>query len=291
MRIVFRLAIALWMAAWPSWAPAQDRQDQFFDSGGVRIRYFEQGMGEPVVLVHGYTSSADMWTAPKVVEDLSKTFRVIALDCRGHGKSGKPNDPRQYGEQMAQDVVRLLDHLGIQKAHVVGYSMGALITAKLLALHRGRIRSAVLGGQGAILDPTDAEMLQFEQLATDIENGSLRTLVALITPRGQRLPGEEAMQKAEANLRARQDLAALAAVARSYRQLKITAADAAAIDVPALALMGSQDPLIDNVTRLKNALPTLKVVPIEGANHVNAFGRPEFILAVHGFLKANPIGK
>lgn len=111
-------------------------EDRFFDSAGVRIRYVEEGRGEPVVLVHGYTSDIEgQWIETGVSPALSRHHRVIAFDARGHGKSGKPHDPRAYGPEMARDVVRLLDHLGIAKAHVVGYSMGAHIVAQLLTLH------------------------------------------------------------------------------------------------------------------------------------------------------------
>jgi pimeloyl-ACP methyl ester carboxylesterase len=104
-------------------------EEGFFNSNGVKLHYVTEGRGEAVVLIHGFTGSAEMWgqKAPgrcAVWEKLAKHYRVIALDCRGHGKSDKPHDPARYGAEHAEDVVRLLDHLGIKKAHVVGYSMG-----------------------------------------------------------------------------------------------------------------------------------------------------------------------
>ena len=101
--------------------------DQFFDSNGVRIRYVEQGQGPAIVLMHGYTGTLDRhFVANGVFANLAKDYRVIAIDLRGHGKSGKPHDPKAYGEEMARDVVRLLDHLKIPRAHVLGYSLGAM---------------------------------------------------------------------------------------------------------------------------------------------------------------------
>src|SRR5437899_11802964 len=108
-------------------------EDQFFDSNGVKIRYIVEGKGEPVVLIHGFTADIDKnWrtgfavgpyqNGPRIIEALSKNYRVIALDNRGHGKSDKPHDVKQYGVEMAEDVLRLLDHLKIKQAHVVGYS-------------------------------------------------------------------------------------------------------------------------------------------------------------------------
>ena len=122
-------------------APAAD---QFFDSNGVRIRYFSVGQGEPIILIHGWAADAEMWLS--AVQDLSRNYRVIALDCRGHGKSGKPTDPSQYGMEMVNDIVRLMDHLGIAKAHVLGYSMGGSITIKMLTVYPQRFLTAVIGG-------------------------------------------------------------------------------------------------------------------------------------------------
>src|SRR5688572_2364514 len=96
-------------------------EDFFFDSAGVAIRYVEAGTGAPVVLVHGYTSDLeDQWIGTGVLPALARMHRVIAFDARGHGRSGKPHAPAAYGPEMALDVVRLLDHLGIARAHVVG---------------------------------------------------------------------------------------------------------------------------------------------------------------------------
>jgi pimeloyl-ACP methyl ester carboxylesterase len=119
--------------------------DQFFDSNGVRIRYVDQGSGPPVVLIHGFSGSLDTgWVETGVLPNLATDYRVIALDCRGHGKSDKPHDPQSYGLQMSEDVVRLLDHLNISRAHIVGHSMGAGIVAKLLITHPDRVTVQVV---------------------------------------------------------------------------------------------------------------------------------------------------
>jgi pimeloyl-ACP methyl ester carboxylesterase len=88
-------------------------EDKYFDSAGVNIRYVEQGAGEPVILLHGFTSNIERaWIDRGIFAELAKTNRVIAFDSRGHGKSGKPHDPAQYGREMGQDVIRLMDYLG-----------------------------------------------------------------------------------------------------------------------------------------------------------------------------------
>jgi pimeloyl-ACP methyl ester carboxylesterase len=98
---------------------------QTFDSNGVKIAYFVQGQGEPVVLIHGWLSSAGVnWALPGISGLLAKDHQVIALDVRGHGLSDKPTKEEAYGPELVEDIVRLLDHLKIKKAHIVGYSMG-----------------------------------------------------------------------------------------------------------------------------------------------------------------------
>src|SRR5258708_4537958 len=126
----------------------------YFDSDGVQIYFEERGNGEPVVLVHGFASRAEHnWAG--WIDALAAHYRVVALDCRGHGKSGKPHDSAAYdGETMGDDVIRLMDHLNIKRTLIMGYSMGGRIVTGLLMLHPERLRAAVLGGIGAASEST-----------------------------------------------------------------------------------------------------------------------------------------
>src|SRR3712207_5747961 len=128
---------------------------QFFDSDGVRIAYIDvapaSGAGDPVLLIHGFGSNhAVNWASTMWVKTLTHAgFRVIALDNRGHGQSEKLYDPAAYTPTiMAEDARRLLDHLGIDRADVMGYSMGARIAANLALGHPERVRSLLIGGLG-----------------------------------------------------------------------------------------------------------------------------------------------
>ena len=121
---------------------------------GVEIAYLDEGEGEPVVLVHGFASTKEVnWLNPGWVATLTRAGRrAIALDNRGHGASTKLYDPAAYHSAiMAEDVRALLDHLDIPRADVMGYSMGARITAFLALAHPERVRSVVLGGLGSRL--------------------------------------------------------------------------------------------------------------------------------------------
>ncbi len=131
-------------------APANVKHGDLVVADGVRIHWMEAGEGVPVVLLHGYTSCCDAgWFANGVAKELAKDHRVIGIDARGHGRSEKPHDPAKYpADAMPADVIAVLDHLGVKKAHFHGYSMGGGIVAHLMARHPDRFISASFGGSG-----------------------------------------------------------------------------------------------------------------------------------------------
>jgi pimeloyl-ACP methyl ester carboxylesterase len=130
-------------------APPEPLRDQFFSSDGVRIRYVEDGRGaDPVILVHDRGSSIEaQWIETKIMPTLvsQQIFRVIALDLRGHGRSDQAASAK-VDVETARDVVRLLDHLQIPRAHVVGYGLGANIAAYLATVHGDRFITMTLAG-------------------------------------------------------------------------------------------------------------------------------------------------
>jgi pimeloyl-ACP methyl ester carboxylesterase len=133
----------------PAAGLAQPPDTQAINVKGVKIHYLVEGKGDPVVLIHGLHSSADSnWKKIGVMEDLAKDHRVIALDLPGHGMSDKPEKEDAYGLQMMEDVIAVMDHLKVKKAHIVGYSLGGMIVVKLLATHPERALSGTVGGMG-----------------------------------------------------------------------------------------------------------------------------------------------
>ncbi len=266
------------------WTPAgRGAENGFFDSNGVKIHYTVEGQGEPVVLIHGFAVNDQLqWALPGITKALAKDYRVIMYDNRGHGRSGKPHEAKQYGQEMVEDVVRLLDHLKIQRAHVVGYSMGGFITLKLLTLHPERLLTATLGGAG---QPQPQDQRFLVELADALEQGKgFRLLLDRLTPKGQPKPTEDQMKAINQIIGSINDLKALAATLRGFKDFAVAEDKLKTNPVPALALIGGMDPLKDGVDVLKDRMANLKIVVIDGADHMNAFARAEFVKSLREFL-------
>src|SRR5262245_45465042 len=198
MKFQFRIAAALCLAAQPALA-ADDGKFAEFD--GVKIHYIDRGKGEPIVLVHGGTSSLESWVRAGVVTNLEKDFRVIAFDARGSGRSSKPHDPKQYGRQQALDVPRLLDALKLDRAHIVGFSLGASTVAQLLTLRPGRFLTATQAA-GSGRSPEAANDPRIEVEAFEIEKGCIsRSRLYRQAPPNAK-PTEEEYRRREAQCRA-----------------------------------------------------------------------------------------
>jgi len=265
-------------------------QDKYFDAGGVRLRYIERGAGEPIVLVHGFTNTAEIWESNGIVQDLSRNYRVITFDARGHGKSDKPHEPARYGREMPLDIVRLLDHLGIARAHVVGYSLGGHITSQLLTLHPERFLSATLiAGSGRFTwTPVDAE--EAEADAREREKDCInRSLMFRLAPPNAPRPSADSLKVLSKNCFAdtTQDRFAYAALTRARADQLITPAAVAAVTVPTLGIVGTEDPMKAGMDALVRIRPSVKLVVIEGATHAGPHGilaRPELIAALRSFL-------
>lgn len=248
-----------------------------FTHQNMRIAFVDEGEGDPVLLIHGFASSSHVnWIQPGWVKTLVDAgYRVIALDNRGHGQSTKSHDPADYEPAlMAGDAAALLDHLGIGEAHVMGYSMGARITAFMLLNHPARVHSAVFGGLGIGLvegvgdwDPIAAALL-VEDPAT------------IPDARGR-------MFRAFAD-RTRSDRVALAACIRASRQ-ELTEAEIGRIEQPVLVAVGTRDDIGGSPHRLAALLPHGHALDIPDRDHMLAVGDRVFKAGVLEFLKEYPL--
>jgi pimeloyl-ACP methyl ester carboxylesterase len=243
-----------------------------FKNGPVDIAYLDEGDGEPIVLVHGFASNKEVnWVAPAWVSTLTRAGRrVIALDNRGHGQSSKLYDPADYHSAlMAGDVRALLDHLGIARADVMGYSMGARITAFLASSHPDRVRSAILGGLGIRL--VEGVGLP-ESIAEALEAPSLDD-VSDPTGRVFRAFGDQT----------KSDLRALAACIRGSRQV-LSRTEAAALRVPVLIAVGTRDVVAGSAQELAKLIPGAEALDIPGRDHMLAVGDRVYKARVLDFL-------
>jgi pimeloyl-ACP methyl ester carboxylesterase len=218
-----------------------------FDSNGVKIAYSVHGKGEPVILIHGWLSSGWMnWDLPGTTGMLAKDDQVITFDVRGHGASDKPTKEDAYGLELVEDVARLMDHLKIKKAHIVGYSMGGIITAKFLAKYPDRAFSGTLGGMGWLRE------------------GSVE-------------------QKVFA--RAKKDGPPVVICFHSLAKLALSEDEIKSIHVPVEVLIGDDDGLKKGYAEpLKLVRKDWPVIEIKDANHITCVGKPQFKEELHKWL-------
>jgi pimeloyl-ACP methyl ester carboxylesterase len=243
-----------------------------FRHGAVEIAYLDEGLGDAIVLVHGFASTKEVnWLHPGWVTTLTRAGRrVVALDNRGHGASSKLYDPAAYhSATMADDVRALLDHLQIERADLMGYSMGARIAAFLALAHGERVRSVVLGGlgirlvEGVGLPESIAEALEARSVA-EVSDPTGRTFRSFAE-------------------QTRSDLKALAACIRGSRQT-LSREQVAQIKAPVLVAVGTKDAVAGSAQALADLIPGARVLDIPDRDHMLAVGDKSFKAGVLDFL-------
>ena len=244
-----------------------------FEHDGMAFAYFDEGnrSGPPTLLIHGFASSALVnWVHPGWLQTLADAGRrVIALDNRGHGASAKPHDPAAYHPSlMAGDAAALLDHLGLARADVMGYSMGARVSAFLALEHGERVRSLVWGGLGIGLvhGVGDWDPIADALLAPSLDD--------VVHERGR-------MFRAFAD-KTKSDRQALAACISSNRVL-VTEGQAARILQPTLIAVGTRDDIAGSPHDLADLLPDARAIGIPNRDHMLAVGDRVFKAAVLEF--------
>ncbi len=252
-----------------------------FSSNGIGIAFRDEppaapDRGEPALLVHGFASSARTnWADTGWLRTLSEDGRrAVVFDHRGHGGSDKPHDPAAYATPlMAGDALRLLDHLGIERADVIGYSMGARVAAFLALAAPDRVRSVVFGGLGI-------HLVRGVGLPSGIGDAMEAPSLDALTDPMQRMFRRFA--EAGGN-----DLQALAACIRGSRQT-LTAEDVGRIAAPCLVAVGTQDAVAGDPRGLAELLPRGEVLDIPGRDHNPAVGDRAFKSGTLDFLSRRP---
>ena len=269
-----------------AWMLLHRTPGHYFDSNGASIFYTDEGQGEPVILIHGVGANADLnWRRPGVTKRLARNFRVIALDLRGHGLSAQPTDPAMYGMEMVEDVVRLMDHLNLEKAHIAGYSLGGFILEKLLVVHPERVQSAALCAAGwkNPEDPADIPSpyrppqktaplkLSRASMMPSFEKGSFfHSLKEWVGPKLVNKPALKAMKKA-------------------YPALVVTMDELKSVKMPVICFIGSRDGFYYLAKDLNTVNPAVELVELDGANHFTTPLYGDFQGRLESFFRAHSL--
>lgn len=283
-------------------------EGQFFDADGVPIHYTVEGQGEPVILIHGLAAQADVnWRRPGINRLLRKDFQVIAYDGRGHGLSGKPHEPEKYGKEMVRDVIRLMDHLGIEQAHVAGYSMGGFIALALMLEHPERVRSAALCASGWIHPADNNDILNpyrppppgfvyppphldapAEARADQPAAGEAESPAPAKPPKPEKywfIQLIDPIRDYVGNSFIDRD--AIRAMKKTFGEMKATEAQLRANTVPAIAFMGTDDGLKPYADAMAERLANLEYVVYDGANHITVAIQGDFRKRLRAFFLAH----
>jgi pimeloyl-ACP methyl ester carboxylesterase len=240
---------------------------------GLRLNFELAGEGVPILLVHGYASSLKKnWREPGWFETLGKAgHQVIAFDHRGHGLSDKPHDPALYDtDAMARDAIALLDHLGHARAHFFGYSMGAMVGLRALALAPQRFHSVILAGIGANMTKREQSLVK---LAAAMRAADPKTLTDPMQI------GFRAFADSQPN-----DLLALAACAERPRRPAARADYEGKSLPPVLIIAGEADELAQGLDVLAAEIPGAITATVPRRNHMTAVGDKETKRRVLEFL-------
>ena len=269
----------------------------FTMSDGVKIHYVTSGtQGSWVVLIHGYTGSAEgNWYANGVAAALTDKHRVVAIDCRNHGKSDKPTPG---GPGRAKDVIELMNHLGIERAHVHGYSMGGMITSRLMALIPDRLITAGFGGSG--VRETDDEfraLVPKDVDGVDPEEATASRTLRIANAMNNGMTREEAEAAADTARAPRRQLNADATTGDAttgdagQAQRAAIELDLRKIDIPVLAINGEYDRPMAKTHRLWRELRDFTSVVLPGKSHLTAIMAgtipPEYAASLVRFIDSN----
>lgn len=248
-----------------------------FQNNGIDIAFIDEGTGPPIVLIHGFGSThAVNWIGPGWVKTLTDAgYRVLAFDNRGHGSSGKSYQSADYHPSlMAGDALALMAYMGVERAHVMGYSMGARIAAFLAMEHGKKVHSLIFGGLGLgmVEGVGDWDVIAEALLAADPS--------MIGDPRGK-------MFRAFAD-QTSSDRKALAACIESSREL-VSAQDIATISQPTLVAAGTLDDISGSAGQLAALMPNAVSFDIPGRDHMLAVGDRLFKARALEFLAENAL--
>lgn len=249
----------------------------YVENAGVSIHYHVEGEGPPLVLQHGLTSSIQNWYAYGFVAELSQEYRLILVDARGHGRSGKPHEPEAYDLKLrVNDVLAVMDDLGTAKAHYLGYSMGGRIGFGIMRYALDRFYSLIIGGMSADTPNTDVPP---ERRVATLRQGMAHYVADAEAKEGPMEAGRR--QRLLDN-----DPEALIAATLAPRGTDGIEDLLPEIDVPCLLYCGEADGFFAGAREAARAIPNAEFVSFPGLDHGQTSRAAELVLPpVLDFLK------
>jgi pimeloyl-ACP methyl ester carboxylesterase len=256
----------------------------FANNQGLRVHYKAEGQGPPLVMLHGFAGSIETWREFGYVRGLADSFRVILVDARGHGQSDKPHDSDSYDlGLMATDLVAVLDDLGIEKAHFLGYSMGGRIGLQIAARGLlGRFGSLTIGGASPYPPATDASRESSQRVHAATLKGA-EAVAEWFEAQGGPLPPAERARILASDMQAlvalrTQPMAPPGPVSQVNDYLR-------SISAPCLVYAGTADAHCEPASEAARVLPECTLVQIPSLNHIETYFRSEVVLPhLRGFL-------
>lgn len=255
----------------------------YFDNEGIKIYYEIEGEGPPVLMIHGFSGNLeDSWKDSNLIEALKDEYRLILIDCRGHGRSDKPHGDSFYGYKMVNDIIQLMEHLSIKQANFFGYSMGAYLIFHLLMKRPEIIICAILGGFVLTLNEREIskDRKNTEYIVDAFKAESIEQVRKPIG-RAFRMIAEQRDN----------DLLALAAVQASWSEFRIPPAQLREalkkIQVPVMTVVGSSEILLGDKTLVAQLVPDACHFQIQGKDHMTVTSDPKFYMVIKGFLDLN----
>ena len=292
-RVTLFVCLGILMAAAGSGRAQEKPSHNFFTTrDNVKIHYMVKGKGTPVILIHGYTGSAEgNWFRNGIADALAKTHMVIALDCRNHGRSDKP---QPGGAGHAEDVIEMMDHLKIQRAHFHGYSMGGASVGRLMALIPERFITAGFGGSGVReTDPEWVAKAPKDKEGTDPQEAEASRALRIRAAMDNGASREEAEKRADAPRTPRPTAAGAPAGSTPPRPQPAAGPqlDLTKITFPVMAINGEFDRPLAKTVRMHRELRNFTNVVLPGKSHLTAIAAPympkEYTESVVRFITAN----
>jgi len=247
----------------------------YANNNGVKIYYEVEGQGPPLVLAHGASAEGSFWRRFGYVDSLKQDYQLVLFDTRGHGRSDKPHEVSDYGLNWADDVITLIDSLGMQKVHYLGYSMGGWIGFRLAVHHADRFLSFFLADSTPYKQPE--AMVKTSRAAVEMLNLLLTDPVAYLKSvevfirRSLTPPEKDRWLAADAK-------AGIGVLDSMLTSAPLTNQELEKISVPCLVYCGELDPYQSGMKESVNHIPNARFVSVPGIDHGSAWSRSDLML-------------